>query len=33
VPPENTSIILTACSVNGVKGTPYACGSKILKGS
>jgi hypothetical protein len=33
VTPENTSIILTACSVSGVKGTPYACGSKIIKGN
>jgi hypothetical protein len=33
VTPENTSIILTACSVSGVKGTPYGCGSKIIKGS
>ncbi len=33
VTPENTSIILTACSVSGANGTPYACGSKIIKGS
>ncbi|WBQ05251.1 hypothetical protein [Kribbella sp. CA-293567] len=33
VTPENTSIILTACSVSGPKGTPYSCNSKIIKGS